>query len=43
MMIGIDVSDKGISTFKQTVAASLLQAEHIQLFWQKVLQSSLLP
>ena len=43
MMIGIGVSDNGISTFKQTVADRLLEAEYIQLFWQKVLQSSLLP
>ena len=39
MMIGIDFSNKGISALKQTVSASLLQAEYIQLFWQKVLQT----
>ena len=38
-MIGIDFSNKGISALKQTVSASLLQAEYIQLFWQKVLQT----
>lgn len=42
-MIGIDFIDKGISTIKQTVAASFLRVEHIQLlFWQKDLQRSLL-
>ena len=41
-MIGIDFSNKGISTLKQTVSATLLQEEYIQLFWQKILQSSLL-
>lgn len=34
-MIGIDFIDKGISTIKQTVAASFLRVEHIHYYSDK--------